>query len=143
MRIILSLTILLLSTQLSAQLQYLNSVEETQALSEEVTANFKDFEFSKAFNGLRKYWPLPDNEIDNIEQQSLKYLNLIKDRFGKTLRYKKIKNETISDIAVRETYLIQFEYTAVRVIFTYYKNDNGWLVNAFKWDDQFTQEFKE
>jgi hypothetical protein len=29
------------------------------------------------------------------------------------------------------------------VIYTYYKNNSGWILNEFKWDDSFAEEFKE
>jgi hypothetical protein len=85
---------------------------------------------------------IAEDELESIEEKTIKYLNIIEQRFGKSIGTLKVKNETISDIAIRETYFIRFENTAIRLIFTYYKNDNGWIVNAFKWDDSFTEEFK-
>jgi hypothetical protein len=49
----------------------------------------------------------------------------------------------IADFSIRETYIIRFENTAIRVIYTYYKNNSGWILNEFKWDDSFAEEFKE
>jgi hypothetical protein len=77
-----------------------------------------------------------------LKLKTIKYLNLIEERFGAPIGSLKVKNETISDVATRETYLIRYENTAIRLIFTYYKNDKGWIVNAFKWDDSFGEEFE-
>ena len=127
---------------LFAQDFYLNDSIETQELSFKVVKLFSENEISKSFDVLTPYWPLPENEIEAIEEKSIKYLNILKDRYGDPIGIEKIKIERIKEIAIRETYLIRYEYTAIRLIFTYYKNDSGWIINAFKWDDSFTEEFK-
>ena len=127
---------------LSAQEKYLKDVSQTQELSKKIVGLFNDNEISNAFQELTLYWPIPQNEINALEEKTIKYLNLINERFGKSIGTLKVKNETIADVAVRETYLIRYENTAIRLIFTYYKNDSGWIVNAFEWDDSFAAEFK-
>lgn len=131
-----------ISLQLFAQDKYLRSVTETQELSKEVVALFKENKISESFEKLTPYWPLPQNEIESLEEKTIKYLNIIKDRFGKPIGTLKVKDEIIADIAIRETYLVRYENTAIRIIFTYYQNDYGWVINAFKWDDSFTEEFE-
>ncbi len=137
-----TLTLSLLSLGLFAQGKYLKNENETQELSEKIVSLFNDNKISESFDQLSPYWPLPQNEIEALEEKTIKYLNLIEQRFGKSIGTLKVKNESITDIAIRETYLIRYENTAIRLIFTYYKNDNGWIVNAFAWDDSFTEEFK-
>lgn len=136
------LIVTLLSLTSIAQDKILKSEAETQELSKKVVLLFSQNKISESFKQLKPYWPLPENELESMEEKTLKYLNLIEERFGKSIGTLKVKNETISDIAIRETYLIRYENTAIRVIFTYYRNENGWIVNAFKWDDSFTEEFK-
>ncbi|TPE42684.1 hypothetical protein FJM65_16610 [Pontibacter mangrovi] len=137
-----ALTLSLISLSLSAQDKFLKNVNETHELSEKVVDLFKSNKIAESFAQLTPYWPMPQNELDPIEEKTIKYLNLIEERFGKPIGTLKVKNETISDIAIRETFLIRYENTAIRLIFTYYKNNNGWIVNAFKWDDSFAEEFK-
>ena len=131
-----------LSLSIFAQDKYLKNEKETQELSRKVVSLFSDNKISESFDQLIPYWPIPQTEIESVEAKTIKYLNLIKQRFGKSIGTFKVKNETISDFAIRETYLIRYENTAIRLIFTYYKNNNGWIVNAFKWDDSFSKEFK-
>lgn len=130
------------SLTISAQDKYLKNVDETQELSKKIVGLFEKNKISESFELLTPYWPMPANELESVELKTIKYLNLIEERFGKSIGTLKIKNETISDIATRETFIIRYENTAIRLIFTYYKNDNGWIVNAFKWDDSFSEEFK-
>lgn len=141
-KIIIAFFLSFLSFNIHAQEKYLRDVNETQEFSKEVIALFKDNKISESFDELTPYWPLPQNEVDAIEEKTIKYLNILRERFGKPIGALKVKNETIGDVAIRETYLVRFEYTAIRVIFTYYQNDYGWIINAFKWDDSFTEEFK-
>ena len=137
-----AVTILLISTNLFAQEKYLKNINETQELSQKVVELFEKNKISESFDELNPYWPMPENELESLEEKTIKYLNIIEQRFGKSIGILKVKNETISEIAIRETYLIRYENTAIRLIFTYYKNNNGWIVNAFKWDDSFFEEFK-
>lgn len=139
---ILFVFMLLFGMNISAQNKYLKNVDQTQQLSKEITAMFFENKISKAFKELRQYWPLPENEINSLEEKTIKYLNMIQDRFGNAEGTSYIRTEKISDFAIRETYIVRYEYSAIRIIFTYYKNEKGWLVNSFKWDDSFTEEFK-
>ncbi|WP_299764933.1 hypothetical protein [uncultured Dokdonia sp.] len=125
-----------------AQDKYLRSVTETQELSKDIVSLFKENKISESFEKLTPYWPLPSNEIESLEEKTMKYLNIIRDRFGKPIGTLKVKNETIADIAIRETYLVRYQNTAIRLIFTYYQNEYGWVINAFKWDDSFEKEFE-
>ncbi|WP_313114382.1 hypothetical protein [Aequorivita sediminis] len=141
-RTIIVIALSFMSLGLFAQKKYMKNINETIELSNKVVSLFNDNKISESFDQLTLYWPMPQNEIESIEEKTIKYLNLVEQRFGKSIGTIKVKNETISDIAIRETYLIRYENTAIRLIFTYYKNNNGWIVNAFKWDDLFTEEFK-
>ena len=131
-----------LSISLFSQEKYFKNISETQNFSKQIVSLFKENKISQSFEELTPYWPMPENEIESIEGQTIKYLNLIEQRFGKSIGEFKVKNETISDFAVRETYIIRYTSSAIRLIFTYYKNEQGFILNAFKWDDSFTEEFK-
>ena len=139
---ILVVTLTILSFSSIAQQKYLTGIQETRSLSEKIARLFEQNEISDAFDVLRPFWPIPENEVDQLEEKTIKYLNLVNQRFGESIGTIKVKNEVISDIALRETYLIRYERTAIRIIVTYYKSQNGWIVNAFKWDDSFAEEFQ-
>jgi hypothetical protein len=139
-----AIILLLVLSSLSsfAQDKYLADVEGTQNLSKEVAQLFYDDYITVAFKKLTPYWPLPADELEGLEEKTIRYLNLLDTRFGKKTELVKLRDEKIGDFAKRETYLIRYELSAIRLIFTYYKNDNGWIVNAFKWDDKLSEEFK-
>ena len=85
---------------------------------------------------------MPEDEIDLMTGKTVNTLAKVDERFGEFQSYFKLKEETIKDTAFRETYLIKYKYHALRLIFTYYKNNNGWILNGFAWDDKYSEEFK-
>ena len=125
-----------------AQKQTIKDLNTAKEISKKVSSLFVENKIEEAFSLLSPYWPLPQNEIDGVQNKTIKYLNMFQNRFGKPIGSVKVKEQHILDIIIRETYLIRFEFTAIRLQFTYYKNDKGWIVNAFKWDDTFSEEFK-
>jgi hypothetical protein len=131
----------LMTMSLVAQEKYIEKREEMIKLSEQVVEDFMKNDAPSGFDKLLPYWPLPENEILSLEEKTVKYLNVIKDRFGDPYGFVKVKTEKIGDFAIRDTYMVQYDFNAIRVIFTYYKNPKGWIVNAFKWDDTFKEEF--
>ena len=134
--------IFLLTLSLSAQKKYLTDSLSTKNLSKEIVNLFNENKISLAIEKLAPFWPLPQSELDLFEEKTIKNINVIEQRYGKPVGVLKIKNETISNIAIRETYIIHYQISAIRLIFTYYKNNKGWILNAFKWDDSFENEFK-
>jgi len=119
----------------------LSSKEDLTKHSDKVMMFLKNSEFQNAFAELQKYWPLPENELTQLESQTVKQFNLVADRFGRIIGTDFIKDKTIKDFAVRKIYVIRFEKHMIRVLFTYYKNQNGWILNGFKWDDKFDELF--
>ncbi|ACU07359.1 hypothetical protein FIC_00907 [Flavobacteriaceae bacterium 3519-10] len=129
-------------TDFYCQNSVLKDIDATKVLSRNVTQNFKDNKIEEAFNVLSPHWPMPVNEINNLKTQSILTINLISERYGKAESIVKVSEQNIMDVGFRETYLVKFEHTAIRLIFTYYKNSKGWLVNGFVWDSEFDEESK-
>lgn len=125
-----------------SQQKSLKDVEATQELSGKVAALFQDNKIPDAFDLLEPYWPLPKNELEAMEEKTIQLMNMLQDRFGNQFGYTWVRDEKIADIAIRETWMVQFEVSAIRLMFTYYKNPSGWIVNAFEWDDQMSEEFR-
>jgi|SRR5690554_1013181 len=139
---ILTLFLSIIGFGLFAQDKYLKSISKTQELSEKITELFYEKKYSEAYKELEPFWQLPADELKSLKEKTDHYLPVIEERIGKPIGTLKIKTEKISNIAIRETYFIRYEISAIRLVFTYYKNDNGWIVNAFKWDDTFADVFE-
>ena len=135
------ITTCLLSITVFSQSKTLKNQEKASQLSKEVTELFREKDVSGAVKKLTPYWVVPMNEIIGMEEKTVKYLNMLDDRFGLIIGATKGKTELVNDFAIRETYFIMYEKSAIRLVFTYYRNTKGWVVNSFKWDDSFDKEF--
>lgn len=120
----------------------LKDVAATTKLSEEVSKLFQNNKHAEAFDLLSTYWPIPQNEIDGLEDKTIKYMNLLSERFGKIQKYVKVSSENIEGVTTQDVYFVCYDRSAIRLIFTYYHTSSGWMLNRFKWDDSFTEEFK-
>jgi hypothetical protein len=127
--------------QLANAQNLLISKEDLTKHSEKVMMFLKDYEFQNAFAEIQKYCSLPENELTQLESQTIKQFNMVADRFGSIIGTDFIKDDTIKDYVVRKIYVIRFENHMIKVMFTYYKNDKGWALNGFKWDDKFEELF--
>ncbi|MFN7100129.1 MAG: hypothetical protein ACK4M4_07120 [Flavobacterium sp.] len=134
--------VMLFTLQSYTQIKYIKDIENAKLISKDVAQLFKENKINDAFINIKAYWPLPENEIDNLESKTIQSMNLVAVRYGNSEGIVKILEQNIKETAFREVYLVKYENTALRLIFTYYKNNNGWIINAFKWDDNFTEEFK-
>lgn len=126
----------------NSQNSIIKDTDAARQISLQVSQDFKNNKIAEAFNLIRQYWPLPENEINTLESQTVSSLNLISDRYGKAESIIKVSEQGIKDTGLRETYLLKYENTAIRIIFTYYKNSRGWIINSFKWDSDFDEEFR-
>lgn len=126
----------------TAQDQALKDIPATQNLSKQVVSLFAENKVSAAVNLIVPFWPISEEEVEDFKTKTIKYFNIFDQNYGESIGTLKVKNEKIGEMALRETFFVQYEFTAVRLIFTYYKGKKGWIVNSFKWDDSYTEEFK-
>ncbi len=126
----------------SAQDKTLPDVKATQQLSYEVSKLFKEGNYSEAFDKMDPYLPLPEEEKQNLRSQTIKYKTVLEERFGQRTGFSRATDKRIGEVAIRECYLVQYELHAIRLIFVYFKSPSGWILNSFKWDDSFAEEFE-
>ena len=124
-----------------AQTQYLKSVKETQAVSDKCTGLFADWKIDEMMNEIIKYTVVSESEMRELGEKTKGFKDMLTESYGEIIGYEKIKNEALNDFAIRETYVIRMEYFAIRVIYVYYKNNQGWTLNSFNWDDEWKEEF--
>ncbi|MFD2909440.1 hypothetical protein ACFSX9_11940 [Flavobacterium ardleyense] len=141
-KIIISAFIMFSALQSTAQSNYLKDMESAKMISKDVAQLFKENKINEALIKIKKYWPIADSELDNLESKTIEAMKVVAERFGNSEGIVKVSEHNIKETAFKETYLVKYEKTAIRLIFIYYKNNKGWIINAFKWDDNFKEEFK-
>jgi hypothetical protein len=113
--------------------------EDTSAIIREchsLTTLFMNDEISAFFEKLKEIWILPSDEIDYLEEKTIKQLNILNGRFGNTISNSLVKSEYLDGLLYRLTFVIKFEYHAIKLRYTFYNGlENKWFLNNFKWDD--------
>mgnify|MGYP000867368967 CR=1 FL=1 len=133
---------ILFMSKMYADSNTLKSIDDAKKLSQRDCDLFYKDSISVAFKTMKTYWPLEDDEIDELKDKTIKSLNLVDNIYGYKLGVVKISEDTIKDIAYKETYFLTYEKSALKLIFKYYNTGHGWILNGFKWDDEYSTEFK-
>lgn len=139
-RVIVLSLFLMLPNQLSAQ-EYLSGKDQASQHTKKVMEYIANYNFNEAFSMLAKYWHLPQDEILQLESQASSQFEAVAERFGKVIGHDFIKGQTIKDFVLQETHVLRFEQHMIRFVFTYYRNNQGWILNGVIWDDQIDNLF--
>ena len=129
-----AILIFLMISQLSFA-ETLTSLEGTKSKCSEAAKKFGEGKIKESFALLKPYWPIPDQEVENLIYQSETQLKTVKERFGGIIGSDFAKTETAGDSFAKYTYVIKFEKHAVRYICVFYKPREAWFVNMITWDD--------
>ncbi len=121
----------------------LKDIEQVKKLSTEAANLFKDKKIKESVEKMRPYWPIEDEEIAAFQEKTEGYMTMLISSYGVVEGVQKLKEETISDFAFRETYVLRYQYSAIRLTFTYFKSSQGWILNSFKWDEEYEELFKQ
>jgi hypothetical protein len=134
--------LLLATLQMDAQKKLLADDKAVNDLTENAMKQFIQYNFGATFDLMQIYWPLPANEIDNLESQTIRQLNLVTDRFGNFKSYHLVSEKRIEDHVWQRTYIVKCDKHLLRILFTFYNNGDGWSVNSFTWDDKISGLFE-
>jgi len=113
----------------------IQSVKIPQELAEQVMDKLNKEELSDGLNLAKKYWVIPDREIDALISTVTRQWKIVNRRFGKYISYELIKTQKISDTFIRYYYLQKFEKHALYWQFTFYKPKDEWYVNKISFKD--------
>lgn len=145
MRSVILISLLFAQFSIFSQDKYFSNFKETQKIEEKVIDKFIDDKVSAGLNIISDYWVIPQSEQESFKEKTIKYLNIVKTIFGEPKEAHFIKEEKIPNFnyALRRTYIVRYEKSAVVFKFTYFRNENGWFLNAFNWDsDDWDLEFE-
>jgi hypothetical protein len=92
-------------------------------------------------NEIVKVLPTSEEEMKELGEKTKGFKDNITEMYGEVVGYEKVSEKTMNDFAIRETHVILLEYHALRLVYTYYKTDKGWILNGFNWDDEWQEEF--
>ena len=121
---------------------YFKTTQEINSFTEDVMNSLSKNKITNAYSILRMKWIIPENELDQLESQTIKNFNLMESRYGKAKSYEFVKDQKIGNTVMRKVYLLKFDYHYITFLFTYYNNGEGWLLNSYKFSDEIETAFK-
>jgi hypothetical protein len=142
MKTLILLSCIFFSLNSLSQDKFLETEKDVESFCQDVTELFMKSKISRMVRLLKPYWPINEDEIEQFTEQTTQMVDLMGERYGEPFSYSFIRDERILDFALKKTYFLRFDNIAIRIIFTFYKNPKGWIVNGFKWDDDFEEEFR-
>jgi hypothetical protein len=114
----------------------LPDVAATKAFTDGVVALIAKGNLESSYTLLGGYWALPEAEFKKMVSDSQQQRIPMAQRYGKVIGAEYLKSETVGQSFVRHIYLEKLDTHAVRWIFTFYKPNDVWILNAVLWDDQ-------
>jgi len=122
----------------------LSNQTEIKEKCQQIVDDFTKDDITSAFSKIKEIWILPEDELNNLETQSIKQLNVVEDRFGAVIGNKLVKEDLVEDVLYRLNYVVKLDYHGLRIQFVFYNGKDGkWYLNKFKWDDSLSKLFKD
>jgi len=103
--------------------------EQTKAFSERLMEHIIKKDFEAGFDQTKKYWPIPEVEVNSMVNQINQQWLIVDQRFGKAIGYELIKKERIGKSFLRYYYLHKFENHAIYWQIDFYKPREEWKIN--------------
>ena len=120
----------------AASAETATTTEQTQAICGGAATLFASGEHDRAYESLLPYWPLPEEEIQNLGYQTKTQMGMVGDRFGQSLGAEHVETIAVGNTLVRHIFLIKHEKHALKFSCVFYKPKDRWLVNTILWDDK-------
>lgn len=114
----------------------LAGLADTRKVSDKAVSLFKDEKFAEGYGILKRYWPLPPVEIDNLVNQTQTQWPTVKQRFGTSIAVEFVRETKVGASLVQYTYLQKFENHAIRWTLTFYRPRDRWVINSVSFDDE-------
>lgn len=111
-------------------------IDELKQISTSIIKSHSEGDLENLFNILQKYSPLPEVEFQMAREKSITQLESIRPRFGDYIGYEFINSERVGDSIIRHDCIVKCQNHIIRWEFYYYKPQDKWFLNSFKWDDQ-------
>ena len=125
-----------------ADLSPFRTGDDMAVFCDQVTALVKDEKIDEAFALLDPRWVIPPDEVSGLKIQMRQQLAMVRERFGAPVSFVLVSREEVKDIAMRYTYVIKYQKHIIRVIYTFYKPGEFYLLNGLKWDDSLGELFQ-
>lgn len=115
---------------------------DARNLADQAVALFRQEKIVEGYDTLKPYWPLPGVEIDNLANQTNTQWPMVKQRFGTSIGTEFVSESRAGESLARFVFLQKFQHHALRWVFTFYKPQDQWIINAVSFDDHLANLFE-
>lgn len=105
------------------------------ALSDRIMKAIADGRAREALAMLKPHTIAADAQFDAMVEQIEQQKSAVASRFGESLGYELLRNDTIGDSLTRPVFLHRFERSAMIWLFTWYRGNEGWVLISAKFAD--------
>jgi len=116
--------------------QGLRDIDDVQAVTDKVMAQVAKGDLEGGLLAFKSLTIIPPAEFDAMVGQAKNQMPMISGRFGESLGYEFIGRKTVGPSLASLTYIHRFDKHAMRWVFYLYRGKDGWVVNTFRFDDQ-------
>ncbi|BDX08329.1 hypothetical protein [Planctobacterium marinum] len=106
------------------------SEQEAKEFTDKMMEQFVNKKFQQGLNEAKKYWPLPDVEIDGLANQIAQQWPIVDQRFGQAIDSEFVSEKRIGESFLRYYYLHKFENHAIYWQIDFYKPRDEWKINS-------------
>ncbi|GAB3254151.1 hypothetical protein [Chitinimonas naiadis] len=135
------ITLLLALLSMSAMADMLKGPGEVRELTNQVMAKVGGGDTQAGFRLAKPYLVISPTDFEATLDQIRKQQTLIDQRFGKTIGAEFISEEKLGESLIRIVQLQRLERHALRWSFYFYRNNEGWMLDTFRTDEDIRQFF--
>ncbi len=115
--------------------EVLKGPAEARQLGDRIMARVGAGDVDTALSMMRPYLVIPEVELEALRNQIKIQMPVASQRFGDAIGQEFIKEERVGESLLRLVYLQRYQRHAMRWYFVFYRNDDGWVLNTFRFDD--------
>ena len=119
----------------------LKSTDAAVALTDQAMQLFTSGDFREGVDLLRPYTTAQKIDLDSLVAQAEINMPTMIERYGKSLGYELLRNDTVGGSLIQVVYLQRLEKHAVVWRFILYRGSDGWSINTFNFADDITAAF--
>ena len=112
------------------------------ALSDRIMKAVADGQTRQALDMVKPHTGAPDAQFDAMAEQIRQQKPVVDSRFGESLGYELLRNDTIGDSLTRPVFLHRFERGGMVWLFTWYRGSEGWMLTNVRFVDDATLLFR-
>ena len=98
--------------------------------------------YDEGFNRVRPYFPVSQERVGKIQQETKQQVGMAELQFGKALGTSFMSGKALQGNLLRLRFLQTFERDVIYWEFVFYRAPGGWMVNALGFDDELRALFE-